>query len=509
MDNVAKQSPDLQDAFDGVMRQAYEISAEVGAEVEAVLEAGTAHPLSLDEARALIKKVFTIIVQRAEERGDRETVSALAPDLDAAVDRVLKSRTPQVGPRKSQRLELKSHNGIDPGPVRPTPHYYGRAVPMNGGFVNTRDITLWEQNIRLDIHLDQFRRTYGREPDAQERLDIMGSKLQLPGITGDDEFAIADLARSIAANGVQRPPVIDLDGTLLDGNRRLAACNYILENDEFDATQKQRAEHVFVWQLSEHATDEDRHTVVVALNFESDHKEPWPHYVKARKVFEEWQALLALETEVPNARRQAQMKREVSLRFALGPETTVVNRYLRMVEWADAFETYHVIDKKRDEYVVKHNASEHFEYFDELSKGARPGSVAYTLIQDDAYKHLVFDLLLEGKFKRWDQIRKLGKIATNADARKYLMEARAASELEDGQDLVDDAITVATQADPKKREVGANSRIESFVDWLEQLPVKSFRDVIEPENLKKLLHALALVEKHVKSSLKDAGAPSG
>ena len=509
MDNVAKQSPDLRDAFEGVVREAYEISAEVGAEVEAVLEAGTTHPLSLDEARALIKQVFTIIVQKAEKRGDRETVSALAPDLDAAVDRVLKSRTQQTGPRKSQRLELESHNGIQPAPVRPTPHYYGRAVPMNGGFVNIRDITLWEHNIRLDIHLDQFRRTYDREPNAQERLDIMGGKLQLPGISSNDEFQIVDLARSIAANGVQRPPVVDLDGTLLDGNRRLAACNYILQNDEFDATQKQRAEYVFVWQLTEHATDEDRHTVVVALNFESDHKEPWPHYVKARKVYEEWQALLALEAEAPNAQRQAQMKRELSLRFALGPETTVVNRYLKMVEWADDFETYHVADKKRDEFSVKHNASEHFEYFDELSKGARPGGVAYTLTQDDAYKHLVFDLLLDGKFKRWSQIRELGKIAANADARKYVVQARAASDAEDGQDLVDDAISVVRLADPNKREMGANSRIENFVDWLEQLPVKSFRDAIEPENLKKLLHALALVEKHVKSSLEDAGAPSG
>src|SRR5260221_386002 len=84
---------------------------------------------------------------------------------------------------------------------------------------------------------------------------------------------VADLARSVANNGVRRSPIIDLDGPLLDGNRRVTACHYVLRSPEFTSEQKKRAEWIYVWQLTEHATDEDRDVVVVSLNFEPDHKQ--------------------------------------------------------------------------------------------------------------------------------------------------------------------------------------------------------------------------------------------
>ncbi|MEA5515784.1 hypothetical protein [Nodularia sp. UHCC 0506] len=63
---------------------------------------------------------------------------------------------------------------------------------------------------------------------------------------------------------------------------------------QFDSEQKRRAEYIPVWQITEHATNDDRNAVVVSLNFESDCKLDWSDYIKARKVYEEWQAMLAL-----------------------------------------------------------------------------------------------------------------------------------------------------------------------------------------------------------------------
>jgi hypothetical protein len=250
--------------------------------------------------------------------------------------------------------------------------------------------------------------------------------------------------------------------------------------------------------LTPHADADDRDRVVVSLNFESDCKQDWPQYVKARKVFEEWQSMLQLEYPPPGQKRQAEMKRQLSQRFALGPNTVEVTRYLRMVQWANDFEDYQIDKVKRDSHEVKHKANQYFQYFDEFSKGVNPGKVAYELNQDDALKHLAFDLLYQGKFKNWTQIRSLNKFSKNEEARELLRKARdydvkTDDDLEHAQDLLEDAIALTKIKDAEERSLGANTRIESFVSWLEQAPLSIFRDVVTRENLIRLYKALKLV----------------
>src|SRR5439155_27390754 len=134
------------------------------------------------------------------------------------------SETPESSRRAAiatvnAKLNLESRNGIQPGPVRPTPVFHMMEVPMNCGFVKTTDIKLWEDNVRLDIFIGQFKEQNGRKPSSAELLDIMLRNLQLPGVGPEDQFKIPELAESIANNGVRQPPILDLDGTPLDGNR--------------------------------------------------------------------------------------------------------------------------------------------------------------------------------------------------------------------------------------------------------------------------------------------------
>ncbi|MHC5771995.1 MAG: ParB N-terminal domain-containing protein, partial [Nostoc sp.] len=356
------------------------------------------------------------------------------------------------------------------------------------------------------IHLGQFRQKNSRNPNPEELLDIMLSKMKLPGIADDekdDQFEIVDLARSIAVNGIRKPPILDIDGTPLDGNRRFAACYYIRNSDEFDSEQKRRAEYIQVWQLTEHATDDDRNAVVVSLNFESDCKLDWPEYIKARKVYEEWQAMLALEPRA-NSRRQAQMKRELSIKFALGPETHTITKYLNMVEWASDFEDYHINDKNRGAYEVQHRADKYFQYFNELYRGGTtPGGVAFALNQDEGLKHTVFDLIYDGKLRNPQQIRALKPTFYNQEARELLARARNESDLDLANDHVEDAINIARSQRAEMRELGANSRIESFVKWLEEVPPRAFRDQITSDNLQGLVRALKLVEPMVVDILQE------
>jgi hypothetical protein len=499
---------DLQFAIEGLIRAARQISEDVGAEVERALQAGLEIQLSYDAAYSLLARVMTEMRNGAVKRGDDKTLKALSGNIDELVKGILSESGKSNAAGNSQsnrndRLILLARDGIKTKSVQPAPIFHGRTVNMNSGFVKTTDIKLWDQNVRLDIHLRQFKKKFGQDPSSDELLDIMLSKLRLPGEDEADAFKIMDLARSIAINGVRIPPILDIDGTLLDGNRRVTACNLILNSKDFSNEQKKRVEYLFVWQLTEHSTEPDREAVVVALNFEPDYKQPWPEYVKAQKVYEEWRTWLSLLSRKPSAVEERSMKRELSEKFALGPDASQVNRYIKMVDGANEFEEYHINERSRDRHEVMHTTKRYFQYFEELAKGAKPGGVAWSLEQDESFKNLAYELLYTDKFKNWTQIRDLKYIFDNEEARTALLKARDEDDLVTAQDHVESAIIIAKGEKAERRTLGANTRIEGFVKWLEALPVKAFRDDIKKESLRRLLDALKLVERYAVSILGD------
>ena len=514
---------DTRNGLAELLRAAEEMSSDVGAAVEEILREGLENPLSADEIGALLTRVVDAVRAGATRRGDTETVNLLDREAKALIARVEEVRTRlSVGARTNgsttngmrpetqfdpsaagdTQLRLRSYDGIRPRPMQPTPVFHERSVAVNEGFVRTQEIQLWDQNERLDIHLNQFQQRYGRSPDAGELVAIMKGSMSLPGIEETDQFAISALAKSIAVNGVRKPPIIDVDGTLLDGNRRVAACYHILEDDsgEFTAEEKQRAKWLKVWQLTEHATDQDREAVIVSLNFEPDFKQDWPEYVKAQKVYAQWEALLSLEPRAkPGAARVKAIRQEIARQFALA--TNEVTRYISMVGLAHEFEDYQVVERSKDQYEAKHRASDRFQYFDELNKGKSAGGVNWSLNQDDSFKHLVFDLLYDGKFQSWQKIRDLKYVYQNEDAVGVLRKARDELDVEAAQEEVDNAISLARTGRAEQRQTGANTKIRVFTDWFLGLPVKAFNPnesgSVTRKNLERLREALKHVEAYL------------
>lgn len=499
-------SNDMGHEFRMVVEAAHQLSADVGRTIEEILEVGMREPLNPDEIHSLLSRVVEVVRAGVTSRNDEAGVSALDQDTEEFIRRVIVLRTDLVSTSSTDsttersRYQLQGHNGIEPRPVRPNPVFHEREVPVNEGFVQTKDIKVWSENERIDIHLNQFRHANDRMPTPDELLDIMLGRVKLPGVTDEDQFEIHELARSIAVNGVRKPPIIDVDGTLLDGNRRVTACHYILDSPDFKTEEKQRVEWLQVWQLTEHATVPDREAVIVSLNFEPDNKQDWPEYVKARKVHEFWQAMLTTEPRAnPSKTRQTEIKRQIARRFALSMNE--VNRYIQMIDLVDDFEDYHIAERKKDTYAVKHSAERYFQYFDELGKGKSEGGVFWTLNQDEAFKHLVYDLLYDGKFQNWNKIRDLKHVYPNEDAHEFLRRARLEPDPEYAQELVNDGCDLARTLRPEKRQQGANTRVKVFVDWFRNLPVRAFQvgepDAISLENLKGLHEVLQLVNQHL------------
>jgi hypothetical protein len=189
------------------------------------------------------------------------------------------------------------------------------------------------------------------------------------------------------------------------------------------------------------------------------------------------------------------MKRELASKFAYGFDTAIVTRYIKMIDWASEFEEYHINVKGKDKFEVKHRANEYFQYFDELSKGTKPGTVAYELGQNDSFKCLVFDLLFEGKFKNWSQIRKLKFYDQNV--LDELTRAREETDQEEAQDIVERVLADVAIRRRELRTIGTDARIETFVKWLKDLPISAFSEDIRPQSLLLLLEALEMVQKQV------------
>jgi ParB-like nuclease family protein len=486
---------DVRAEFAGFVAAAFAADDDLGELVEDILVEGIDHPLGEEEAAQLLSRAVDALKQACAKVGDDNGRRQLG--TEGLVQQMIAARRQLrqgSGARQARsKIKLQDRDGVTAGPYRPTPYFRGRSIPVNGGYVRLDDIRLWERNARLELYIQQFEQTHRRRPNHAELVQIMTRQLRLPGSPKEDEFEIQQLARNIAENGLQRPPILSFSDELLDGNRRVAACHLIRESDQFTPDQKRRVEYVYALQLTEHANTDDENALVVALNFEDDCKRRWPEFVKARHVWNLWEELKALSPGTPDRERRRQLAQ------SFGLEQKDVTRYLKMMEVANEFEEYLVSERGLDAHQVNHSTNTYFQYFDELQKGAGPGGVRHTLDQNEELKRLVFDLLHQGKFVNWTLIRHL-KYFDN-EMHKALAASAAEQEVGVARDEVERILNAAHDNAKDQRQTGANKRISEFVKWLEGLPVSAFRDMVERENLEALLGALRLVEGNVKDAL--------
>ena len=473
--------------------RAQELSKDFGEEVEASVRRAAEQELSDEEARRLYRRVLGILRTEEAPGLDTDERLRLAADIDAEVASLVSPPRVKAPDGTASALvsgppELVSRRGLTVHAVAPTPEYNGVPVPMREGYVDVATIPLWKDNARVDLELEAYRRRNGRDPDPDELQRLMW------GATGEDPFHLQGLADSVARRGVERPPIIDGNGVLRDGNRRVAASQYVLASDKHTENEKIRARWCRVW-LAQDATDDQMDAVVVALNFESDHKVNWPEYVKARLVSKAYDEAV-LEAGGARGAREQKIRQDIGKRFAI--TASDVLRYVRMMQWARDFEDYH-LEAGRDESAVEFRSKDIFQWFYEMDAGKGQAKLTSQIAGDDDLRGMVYELMFD-VLDSGLQVRNLHKVVAQEDALALLQKAHSsqtAGETKEALDLVKDAVAESLRRSPSRRGLAFDKFVDKVVDRFGATAVDDWMKLtpeLRGQLRRVLLPALAAIE---------------
>lgn len=455
--------------------QATELSRDYGVEVAEAVRLATGQPLDADTATRLYTRILELI-RGVDATADAATRRRLAAKVRREVEALVSAvRRPSSSGRRAGRdrserrggLTFFEKNGLTPHNVAPTPIFNDLQIPMWEGYVDVNDLPLWPENHRVELYVREFIERNRREPDDDELLQLLhGSLDDLPSIRGTtDPFDIVPLANSIARKGVERPPIVTWDGTPKDGNRRIAASKYVLASDRYDASQRERARWIRVWQAPEGTTEDQFETMVMALNFEDDHKEPWPEYVKGRLVVARYRERRDDHRGMLTESQAKRLREDVAKAFAItAPE---VLRYQRMVNWAEDFESYHVLERGMDPAQVRYKANDIFQYFYEMQAGRAGDKLTVQLDKDEGLRPVVYDLMYD-VITSGAQVRDLHRVVADEAALKLLEQAHDeanSSRVDQAHAYLNEAIAEAKRKGPTKK-LGFEQWVRGAVDRL-------------------------------------------
>lgn len=315
------------------------------------------------------------------------------------------------------------------------------------GFVNIEKIHGWAENRRIEIFRRKCEAQFGRLPTDDEIYNFMLS---------EPDLYIKELARSILNNGIRVPIILDANGTLLDGNRRYVAARYAIEHNP---GARDELANIPAWVLTDDATSEHKHKLLVECNFISDWKQQWPPYIRAMTVYEEYK----------DGGMEMDQLQERYAPLTRGELRTMIN----VMDLIQEFMNYH---KHSDEgFRVVY---EHYTWFEEAHNKSRA-----KLDSDPDFKEQFFDWMMEGKFRNMKQITRLGEIRDNEEAWAIIRS--------DSPDAVEAAIHIV-QGEKLPSLAGGEKKIKKIIKWLKDMKEREIA-AIHPDTLQELKGTLTQV----------------
>lgn len=488
----------LAEGLETLIEQAETLSAEYAEVVRDAIRAARDEPLPDEDARDLFVRILTILRTTGRNLNADESAS-VAEQIRSEAQQLVARRTAAVHKPTDETevrggLTFHSRFGLKPRPVLPMQTFNGQPIMLTEGYVDVTTLPLWMDNHRVELHVAEFRDINNRDPEPQELLDLMHGDLPLPGLHDSDPFKLKGLAGSIARKGVERAPIVTWEGEPKDGNRRIAASRMVLEDPDATPDQKDRARWIRVWQAPEGTTEDQFEAIVVALNFEPDHKEDWPEYVKARLVVDRYRTLREDVHGGLTEKRKLELRKQVADQFAI--KHAEVKRYLEMVQWAEDFEDYHTTERGLDGAAVRYKANDIFQWFYEVQAGRGQDKIVAKVQQDDALRAVVYDLMYD-VLDSGLQVRNLHKVVADEAALDLLKRAHDEPNPDEALKFVDAAIAEAAKNSPTKK-LGFEQFLRSAVDRLGSAPPDQWHkvdDIALLDDLRRVFHgAIGAIE---------------
>ena len=108
-------------------------------------------------------------------------------------------------------------------PIPSTSWFHDIEVEVYEGTTEVNDIRLWRENYRTVLDLDHIQQILEKDLSKITDDEIIDH------IIHKNLHRIPALAKSIKLNSVRVPLVLSYGKTLIDGNRRLFACRYLMK----------------------------------------------------------------------------------------------------------------------------------------------------------------------------------------------------------------------------------------------------------------------------------------
>lgn len=461
------------EGIEQLVEAATALSEDYGADVEKAVRLAAEQPLDADTARRLYTRILTILRAPGGTSLSDSARSALASELRAEVEQIVALvDRPEAAADEDFFVD---YNGLKPRKVVPIPTFNDKPIEMTEGYVDLERLKLWKGNHRVSLQILEFVERNGDEPDDAELVQLMHGAVHLPSLGNSDPFKLKPLADSIARKGVEIPPIVSYEGEPKDGNRRIAASLLVIYGKGYDAAQKERARYIRVWRAPKGTTDDQFEAIVVARNFESDYKEPWPEFIKGQLVVAEYERRLRdVKGRVTRA-VQKRIRDEVAKDFAIKPAE--VKRYDEMIHWAEDFTAYH-LDMGEDPASVRYKTDKNFQWFYELDAGVGGAKLTRKLDGDDELKSIVYELMFD-VLDSGAKVRDLHRVVADAEASQLLLKAHEIKDRDPAAalDLVEDAITEAKRRNVKRRSIGFDNFLKNMVDRLGTTPPNQWNEV--------------------------------
>ncbi|MBC8469468.1 MAG: ParB N-terminal domain-containing protein [Planctomycetes bacterium] len=317
-------------------------------------------------------------------------------------------------------------------PVPSTSWFHDIEVDVYEGTTEVKDISLWKENYRTMLDLEHIQQILKKDLHRITDDEIIEHILR------HDLHKIPDLAKSIKENSVRIPLILSYDKELIDGNRRLLACRYLIKKER-ELTTKFTLSNVKC--LSPTASEDVKLKIIAEMNFLPQHKEDWPPYVRAKFAIQEYD----------NALNKFKNEKEAykHVNYFLDIQPAKLKRYREVLKMIEEYVKFVEKAGKKTRQDAEIFGRSKFHFFEELYNKAD--------VIDKPVKKMFFRYLSDQQITSMTKVREFAAILRYAPARKHLEKQNGSFELAKSM--------YGESASPKK----ALAKIKRFYAWIENL----------------------------------------